>query len=339
VLEPVTLGSPLAAPDLDSIEKTARQLYPPIQRTPLLAHRGAGGDESARILLKPEIHQRVGSFKLRGMYHAVASLTDSERRQGLSTVSAGNAAQALAWCGRYFGVAAYCLMPENAPRAKIEAVRALGGTPRLVSREEVFGFLRGGRWHDEPYAFVHPWIDRRVVLGHASLGLEIADDVEYLEKGGRIDVFLPVGGGGLLAGTASALRARGAPVRIVAVEPTGCPALARALEADRPVTVDCVTACDGIAVPYVTEEMFPLLRELVDDVALVEEGATRSAIRELALYDKMVVEPAGAIALAAAKARRDRSHFAVAVISGGSIDPALLAELLRGDDARARGAG
>ncbi|HVS62611.1 MAG TPA: pyridoxal-phosphate dependent enzyme [Thermoanaerobaculia bacterium] len=326
--EPVTLGSPVTAPDLDRMEQAARQLYPPIQRTPLLAHRGAGADESARILLKPEVHQRVGSFKLRGVYQAVSSLTDSERRQGLSTVSAGNTAQALAWCGRYFGVAAYCLMPDTAPPTKIEAVRALGGTPRLVPREEVFQFLREARWRNEPHAFVHPWIDRRVLLGHASLGLEIADDVEFLEKSGRIAVYLPVGGGGLLAGAASALRARGAPVRIVAVEPTGCPALARALEQDRPVTVDCRTACDGIAVPYITEEMFPLLRTLVDDVALVEEDATRSAIRELALQDKLVAEPSGAIALAAAKARRDRSHLAVAVISGGSIDPRLLADVL-----------
>jgi threonine dehydratase len=324
----VTLGSPLSAPELDRIEQAARQLYPPIVRTPLLPHRGPGADESEHILIKPEIHQRVGSFKLRGVYHAVASLTDSERRQGLSTVSAGNTAQALAWCGRHFGVAAYCLMPDSAPAAKIAAVRALGGTPRLVPRAEVFAFLQEARWQDERHAFIHPWIDRRVLLGHGSLGLEIADDVRFHDKGRRSVVYLPVGGGGLLAGTASALRARAAPVRIVAVEPAGCPALARALEQDRPVTVECTTACDGIAVPYITEEMFPLLRELVDDVVLVEESATRAAIRDLALHDKIVAEPSGAIALAAAKARPDRSRPAVAVVSGGSIEPALLAEIL-----------
>jgi threonine dehydratase len=108
----------------------------------------------------------------------------------------------------------------------------------------------------------------------------------------------------------------------------GCPALAEALAADRPVTVDCTTACDGIAVPYITEEMFPLLRELVDDVALVDEAPIRAAIRDLALGDKLVAEPSGAIALAAARARRDRSRAAIAVISGGSIGGQQLAAIL-----------
>ncbi|HVS16166.1 MAG TPA: pyridoxal-phosphate dependent enzyme [Thermoanaerobaculia bacterium] len=321
--EPVILGSPLAPPALAELEAAAADLYPPIVATPLVPHRGPGADESERVLLKPEIHQRVGSFKIRGVFHAVASLTDAQRRLGLATVSAGNTAQALAWCGRHFGVGAYCMMPDTAPRSKVEAVRALGGTPRLAPREQVFAFLREARWREEPYAFVHPWIDRRVLVGHGSLGLELADQLDE-----PADVFVPVGGGGLLAGVAGALRARGAPVRIVAVEPTGCPALATALQRGAPVTVDCATACDGIAVPYVTEEMYPLLRELVDEVALVDEAPIRAAIRDLAVYDKLVVEPAGAIALAAARARSSRDRPAVAVISGGSIDPEALADLL-----------
>jgi threonine dehydratase len=321
--EPVILGSPLAPPTLSELEAAAADLYPPIVATPLVPHRGPGADESERVLLKPETCQRVGSFKLRGVFHAVKSLTDAQRRLGLSTVSAGNTAQALAWCGRRFGVGAYCLMPETAPRAKIDAVRALGGTPRLVPTEQVFAFLQEARWQQEPYAFVHPWIDRRVVLGHGSLGLELADQLAE-----PTDVYLPVGGGGLLAGVASALRARRAPVRIVAVEPSGCPALASALQRGAPVTVDCATSCDGIAVPYVTEEMFPLLRDLVDDVAVVDEEPIRAAIRDLAIHDKLVAEPSGAIALAAARARADRSRPAVAVLSGGSIDPSALADLL-----------
>jgi threonine dehydratase len=244
------------------------------------------------------------------------------------TVSAGNTAQALAWCGRRFGVPSHCLMPESAPAAKIDAVRRLGGTAMLRPRQEVFRFLREAGWHHEPYSFVHPWIDPRVVAGHGSLGLELHED--------RADIgaiYLPVGGGGLLAGVASALAALCPDAEIVAVEPAGCPALATALDRDRPVDVECHTICDGIAVPFITEEMFPLLRSLVDEVVLVDDDETRAAMRSLALDDKLVSEPSGAISLAAAwkrrKARRMRA-VEVCVITGGSVDPTMLADVLRG---------
>jgi threonine dehydratase len=268
--------------------------------------------------------QPVTSFKLRGVFHAVASLDDAVRRRGISTVSAGNTAQALAWCGRHFGVAARSIMPETAPRTKVDAVRALGGTPVLVPREEVFRYMRERLWQDEPYAYVCPWTDPRVHAGHGTIGLEIVDDAPDVET-----VFVPVGGGGLLCGVGSALAALRPEVRIVAVEPAGCPAFHASLEAGRPVSVECETICDGVAVPYMTDEMFPLLQGLVDDAVLVPEPAVRDAIRRLALERKLVVEGAGALAFAAALAtpecERGRS---VCLLTGGSLDPAVLAEVL-----------
>jgi threonine dehydratase len=313
-------------PSLGEIRTAAETVSAVTLHTPLVPYR----DERFRLvepplLLKPEILQPVTSFKLRGVFWAVASMSADERAQGVSTVSAGNTAQALAWSARHFGVSARSLMPETAPSTKIEAVRALGAEPMLVSVDELFAYLKEHRWEREPWAFVHPWTDRRVLVGHGSLGLEIARDCPELES-----VYLSVGGGGLLAGTASALRQLIPGVRIVAVEPTGCAALATALEHDRPVEVPCSTLCDGIAVPYITEEMFPLLRDLVDDVVLVDDADTRRAMRTLLLRHKMLIEPAGAITVAAAS--RNRRGRAVAVLSGGSVAPELLASLLGGVD-------
>ncbi len=313
----------LQAPNLDEIERAAQVLAPILVRTPLVPLRGKGLAREPEILLKPEIHQPVGSFKIRGVFFAVASLDEQDRARGLLTVSAGNTAQALAWAGRHFGVAAHALMPESAPRTKIDAVRALGGQPRLVPTAEVFRFLEERSWTGEDLAFIHPWTDPRMIVGHGTLGLEIAADRPDIET-----VYVSVGGGGLIAGVAAALRARLPAIRIVAVEPAGCPALSEAFRAGQPVEVECQTICDGIAVPYITDEMYPLLRTLVDEVRLVEEPAIRDAIRSLALDNKVVVEPAGAITVAAALADPDRRGPAVCVLSGGSIDPELLAACL-----------
>jgi threonine dehydratase len=318
-------------PGLDAIRLAAEGLRGIVVHTPLVAYRGdpGDGDRSAGILLKPEIHQPVGSFKLRGVFHAVASLPAEAREAGIATVSAGNTAQALAWAGRHFGVPARSLMPDTAPRTKIDAVRALGGEPVLVPVAELFRFLRERGWESEPYAFVHPWTSRELITGHASLGLEILDDRPEVET-----VYVPVGGGGLLAGVGSAIRQLAPSVRLVAVEPEGCPSLHAALDAGKPVTVPCKTICDGVAVPYITEEMFPLLSELADDVVVVSERAVRAAVRSLALGNRIVAEPSGALALAAALATpASERGESVCLVTGGSIDRELLVEILSDDAA------
>jgi threonine dehydratase len=312
-------------PTLEEIFQARERIRPAVRATPLILadERFDAGD----LYLKLETFQAVGSFKLRGVFNAVAALSQKERRRGVSTVSAGNTAQALAWSARHFGVPARSLMPESAPSAKIDSVRAYGGEPVLVPVAEVFHYLREEGWKDESYAFIHPWTNRDVMTGHASLGLEILEDLPDVET-----VLVPVGGGGLLAGVGAALRAAKPSVRIVAVEPAGCSALHRSLEAGRPMEVDCRTICDGVAVPYITEEMFPLLRELASSVALVSEDGVKSAVKSLALWNKVVAEPSGALSLAAAlaipRAQRDRWGKTVAIVTGGSIDPEKLVGIL-----------
>jgi threonine dehydratase len=190
--------------------------------------------------------------------------------------------------------------------------------------EEVFRYLREHGWESEPYAFIHPWTNRDVMTGHGSLGIEIAADAPDAES-----VFVPVGGGGLIAGVGSALKTLKPSLRVIAVEPEGCPSLHAAFKAGRPVSVDCHTMCDGVAVPYITEEMYPLLREVVDDVVLVSEEEVKAAIKRLALQDKLVVEGAGALSVAAAQAiPKEKSGKSICILTGGSIDVEKLVTIL-----------
>jgi threonine dehydratase len=311
-----------SGPRLEEIQQSAERTKSAVVPTPLVPLHSYS--DPSDIYLKPETLQPVGSFKLRGIFNAVACLSEEERSRGVSTVSAGNTAQALAWAARRFGVSARSVMPETAPRTKIDAVRAYGATPVLVPMEEVFRYLREHLWEEEPYAFIHPWTNRDVMTGYGSLGLEIAADAPDASS-----VFVPVGGGGLIAGVASALKALGSPARVIAVEPEGCPSLYASFEAGRPVSVECRTMCDGVAVPYITEEMYPLLRDVVHDVVLVSDDEVKATIKRLALREKLVVEGAGALSVAAALAiPKEERGKSICVLTGGSIDPEKLAEIL-----------
>jgi len=303
-------------------EAAAERLRGIVVRTPLVPLEGSG--EDAGIFLKPETLQPSGSFKIRGVYHAVSRLHDAQRRKGLSTVSAGNTAKALAWCGRHFGVPVRSRMSTTASASKVDAFRALGGTPILVPVDELFRFIRERGFESEPFAYLDPWMDPDVHLGHGTIGLEILADRPDVDS-----VFVPVGGGGLFMGVATAIRASKPAVKIIAVEPAGCPSLHASIRAGKPVEVRCDTICDGVAVPFVLDEMFPRLRDLADDVVLVSEEAVRAAIRRLARGNGLVAEGAGALAAAAAMAMpRSERGISVALLTGGSIDPAKLAGIL-----------
>ena len=308
---------------IEEFERAADRGREVILRTPLVPLHGFDGRRD--ILLKLEILQSVTNFKIRGVFHAVASLSAEERARGLSTVSAGNTAQALAWTGRHFGVSARCLVPDDAPTNKIEAVRHYGGQVVLVPRDELFRYMKERGWEREPYAFIHPWTNRDLMIGHGTIGLEILADLPEVRT-----VYVPVGGGGLIGGVGSALKALRPDVRIVAVEPEACPALHESFRQGRPATVECRTMCDGVAVPFITEQMYPLLRDVVDDVVLVAEDEVRATIKRIALGNRLIVEGSAALPIAAAlAASAEHQGPSVAVVTGGSIDTDELLKILK----------
>ena len=275
-------------------------------------------------LLKLECLQPTGSFKVRGFFAAAiqAQLFMAERFQkGLITVSAGNAAQACAYVAHALGVPCRVVMYETAPATKIEGVKRWGGQPVLKPRAEVLDWLASEAWRREPELFLHPFADQEVMAGHGGLGLEVLEDVPAMAR-----VLVPVGGGGLIGGVASAIKGVRPEVEVIGVQSDGYALWTRALEAGGPVSITPDTIADGTTAPF-DARMFPLMKEVVDRWLTVPEPRLRSAIPELAVAGKVVAEGAGALAYAALE-QLEPGPPTVAVVSGGNIDTKLLAGLL-----------
>jgi threonine dehydratase len=284
-----------------------------VQRTPLVPVEGA--------LLKLECLQPTGSFKVRGFFAASLGLPADQLRRGLITVSAGNAAQACAYAAKALGVSCRVVMYDTAPVMKVEGVKRWGATPILMPREAMLEWLATEGWRSEPETFIHPFADPEVMAGHGGLGLELLEDVPDLAR-----VLVPVGGGGLIGGVASALKGLRPSVEVIGVQSDGYALWTRCLEAGGPVTIKPETIADGTTAPF-DARMFELLKECVDRWLTVPEPRLRSAIPELAAAAKVVAEGAGALAYAALE-QLEPGPTTVAVVSGGNIDPKLLASLL-----------
>jgi threonine dehydratase len=297
----------------DRISAAAGRSRPHVVRTPLVPVEGA--------LLKLECLQPTGSFKVRGFFAAALSLPADQLRRGLITVSAGNAAQACAYAARKLGVSCRVVMYDTAPVTKVEGVKRWGATPILMPREAMLEWLATEGWRSEPESFIHPFADPEVMAGHGGLGLELLEDVPDLAR-----VLVPVGGGGLIGGVASALKGLRPGIEVIGVQSDGYALWTRCLEAGGPVTIKPETIADGTTAPFDTR-MFELLKECVDRWLTVPEPRLRAAVPELATAAKVVAEGAGALAYAALE-QLEPGPPTVAVVSGGNIDPKLLAQLL-----------
>jgi threonine dehydratase len=274
-------------------------------------------------LLKLECLQPTGSFKVRGFFAAALALPKDRLGKGLITVSAGNAAQACAYVAHALGAPCRVVMYENAPATKIDGVRRWGATPVLLPRDKVIEWLNTQGWKSEPETFIHPFADPTVMAGHGGVGLEIMDDVPDLER-----VVVPVGGGGLISGVASAVKAIKPDVEVVGVQSDGYASWTKWLEAGGPVPITPDTIADGTTAPF-DPGMFERVKEAVDRWITVPEPRLRAAIPELASAAKVVAEGAGALAYAALE-QLEPGPVTVAVVSGGNIDTRLLASLLHG---------
>jgi threonine dehydratase len=315
---------PLAAPALAEIRAAAARLAGIALRTPLV--RLQVEDAAGPIWLKLENLQPIGSFKLRGAGNAMAVAEPAALRAGVVTASAGNMAQGVAWCARRLGVPCRVLVPDHAPRAKLDAIHRLGGETVPVPFDE---WWRALVEHDPaglPGVFIHPVADAAVIAGNGTIGLEIAEELPEVQT-----VVVPYGGGGLSCGIAAALRETAPAARVVAAEVETAAPLTAALAAGEPVPIDYrASFVDGIGGKCVLAEMWPLASTLLAGAAVVTLEQVAAAIRLLVERHHVVAEGAGAASVAAALAGAAGPGPTVCVVSGGNLDPARLAAILVG---------
>ncbi len=258
---------------------------------------------------------------MRGFFAAALALPQDRLARGLITVSAGNAAQACAYVAHTLHVPCRVVMYETAPATKIDGVKRWGGVPVLMPRDQMLQWMADEGWKSEPETFIHPFAEPAVMAGHGGIGLELLADVPELRR-----VVVPVGGGGLIGGIASALKGSGKDVEVIGVQSDGYASWTRWLEAGGPTPVTPNTIADGTTAPF-DQRNFALMKELVDRWVTVPEPRLKAAILQLAAAGKVVAEGAGALAYAALE-QLEPGPLTVAIVSGGNIDTKLLASLL-----------
>jgi threo-3-hydroxy-L-aspartate ammonia-lyase len=344
---------------LNEIRAAAQRLRGVAVRTPLLAFPGAAAAVGPpALLIKPESLQPTGAFKLRGAYNAISSLLagqqpadsgpgdsgpagPSARPSGVVAHSSGNHGFAVAYAAALLGIPAAIVVPDTAPPVKTDLIKAVGAeivtvAPTLAARIEASGQIA----RERGYAEIAPFDDRRVIAGQGTIGLEIAEDLAGPRSPAA--VLVPVGGGGMVSGIAVAVKDLLPGTRVVGVEPEFAADARESLRAGERVAWAAAdtarTKADALRVEQVGELTFPHIQALVDDIVTVSEGEILAAVRRLARAGRLVAEPGGAVAVAAALFR-DPAELGlisagtaapvVAVLSGGNIDPTLLADILR----------
>ena len=318
---------PTAPITLADIEVAREVLADIAVRTPMEESRWLSALAGGPVSLKCENLQRTGSFKIRGAYLRISRLSEAERANGVVAASAGNHAQGVALSASLLGIKSTVFMPEGAPIPKEKATRGYGADVRFHGRYLEDALAEARRFAEETGAvLIHPFDHRDIVTGQGTAGLEVLDQAPDVRT-----VLVPTGGGGLLAGMAIAIKAARPDVRVVGVQAEGAAAYPGSLKAGSPVALESMTTmADGIAVGRPGDIPFAAVQEHCDDIITVSEESLSRALLALVERAKMVVEPAGAAAVAAIL--DDPTAFetpAVAVLSGGNIDPLLLSKVIR----------
>jgi threonine dehydratase len=319
---------------LEDIRSAAANLAGVAMRTPLVPFGTIPGG-SGRVLLKAESLQSIGAFKIRGAYHAIASLSAGEMARGVVTHSSGNHAQGVALAARLLGTRAVIVMPSNAPAIKRQRVEAVGAEIVTVGPASDDRAAMAQQLADEQgLILIPPYDDDRIIAGQGTLGLEIAEDVPDLAA-----VLIPIGGGGLASGVAVAIRALHPSARVIGVEPELAADARDTLRAGRIVHWDAEavsrTIADGARGQAIGRRPFAHLSRLMDDVITVSEVEIAAGVRLVAEESRLVVEPSGALAPAAARYRANEAGLTgvagtvVAVVSGGNVDADRYRALLR----------
>lgn len=316
-------------PGIADVEAARARITPYIRRTPLIACEALNALTGGSIFVKAESLQRFGAFKARGAFNKVLTLPAEQRSRGLIAFSSGNHGQAVAGAAKVFGVPAIVVMPRDAPIVKSENIRALGAEiipyDRCADDREAIGIRVA---NERGMTLVKPFDDPLVIAGQGTVGLEIAEDA------GELDIALvPTSGGGLVSGIAIALQARFPAVQVYAVEPLGHTDVAQSLAAGERISnpPGVRSFCDALLVDRMGAIPFAIARQRLAGAIGVIDAAVRQAMRFAFEHLKLVLEPSGAIALAAAlPGRLDvRNKRVVVIASGGNVDPALFAAILQ----------
>lgn len=318
----------MAAVELADVQKAMQSLRGVVRHTPMRKSTTLGEMTASEFHLKLENFQLTGSFKVRGAIHKIQSLSAAERKKGVVAASAGNHAQGVAFAARKFGVKCDIFMPEEATLAKVQATKGYGATVHLAGRDYQEAYEHALAFQEKAGAiYVHAFDDPLVMAGQGTLGLEIKEDVPNVDT-----VLVPIGGGGLIAGIATALKGLDPKVRVIGVQAEGASTIAPSLQKGVAVTLDSVdTMADGIAVRKANPNTLAVIRQRVDEIVTVSESEIAAAILFLLERMKVVAEGAGAVTLAAAMHKKVdlKGRTACAVVSGGNIDMTLMSRIIR----------
>lgn len=327
---------PTLAIRADDVRSAAERLGPVVHRTPALGCRSLDAEAGATLVLKAECLQRAGAFKIRGAYNKIAQLPEAARRAGVISYSSGNHAQGVALAAQLLGVPATVVVPENIVPTKRAATEGYGARIVEAGTTSADRQQRAEELADEKrLTLVRPYDDPAIMAGQGSVALELLEQAADLDT-----LVVPIGGGGLAAGCAVWARHAKPGLRLVGVEPEDADDTRRSLDAgERLHIAPPQTIADGLRAVVPGELTFPVLRQLLDDVVLVSDDEIRAAMRLLLERAKLVVEPSGAVSLAACLARRVGTGARIGVVlSGGNVAPETLAALVQSGASNPRNA-
>ena len=320
----------LPLPTRNQVLSAQQRLRGNVYETPVLRNYDLDEQCGAQLWLKAENMQRVGAFKARGAYNAISQLAAEDLAQGITTYSSGNHAQAVAWAARGFRLKATIFMPTDAPAIKVDAVKALGatvvsaGTTSLERQAAARAFAK-----ETGAAIIEPFDHPNIIVGQATASLELQQEVAIRANGAILDqLFVPVGGGGLIAGACIAFA--GSATEIIAVEPEGCSSMKASLAAGEVTSVEPgPTLADGLKPTRVGQMNFAICKDRLTRAITVNDKEIGEALVKLLLSTKTLVEPSGAAALAGALREATKGKRVGVLLSGGNVAPDVLAKLLR----------
>ncbi len=308
-----------------NIERAAENLKPILLDTPLIRSDFFSEEYSCNVYLKPENLQRTGSFKIRGAYNKIANLTKEERNHGVISSSAGNHAQGVAYSAKEKGIPATIVMPNVTPLLKVDATKAFGA--KVILHGDVYdeAYRHAMELSErEGYTFIHPFDDYDVICGQGTIGLEIMKELPDIDE-----ILVPIGGGGLIAGIALAIKTLKPSVKIIGVVPMGAMAMKISVEEGQVTRLASLkTVAEGVAVKQPGNLTFAITKKYVDDIIAVSEKEIMEAVLLVIEKHKMVAETAGAIPLAGLRKRAKKGKNIVCLITGGNIDVLTISEII-----------